>query len=737
MPENSNPNQNVPPPAATPVTPEMEAVSANQPKTAGSSAVKAGMGVKPVKKGAMPPTKIGKEKPEQSKRKFILGCIGGFIILFVIFIILMVLMISRSGASNPVMQAFNLDPGGVRNFLQGVVGFAFGMLSLLFLILLIIGLFKYLGAQKSDAEKRRRNLIMTIVNTVSLVLMVGIWAVLANYIGRIEIAAERVIAEIVVVEPEDLSNLTAPVEITFSALNVAKALEQGGIQIEGMNWDLDGDGSFELPVKDPEVTHLYNQKGIYTIGLQVKVAGEENYREPYTQIISIPNAAFAAEPSTGTAPLTVEFDASIIISKSDAASLDWDFDGDGTYELEGPDNLRPRYIFDQIGIYKVHLRAIDKNNNVENYYRNIEVVVSDQPIVSASIDATPGLKGGIPFQVRFDASRSVATKGKIVKYQWDFGDGSDLQSGKSVSHVFSESGFYSVALTVEDDLGNQASTTLEIEAQSVSSVPEAVISTVPAAPGEQPLTGTLPFKVEFDASDSLDADKDIVDYKWDFDDDGTVDQEGVKATHTYDKTGSFTVRLSVADSEGQESSVTMQVVVGEPGVLAVITATPEEGTAPLTVQFDGSSSSAYQGNIVSYEWDFGDGSPKTITGAIVSHKYNAVGTYEVRLKILTNNNASASASKSIYVREVPLRACFTPSRSSGLAPLTVTFDSKCSTGAVSAYHWQYGDGEETTSKNPTHTFEFPGTYTVILEVADSKNNVSTYQEVVVAEGEVQ
>ncbi|MBU0706161.1 PKD domain-containing protein [Patescibacteria group bacterium] len=727
-------NKNVSPQPVTPVNPEMAAVQANQPAPAATPAPAVKTAARP---GAVPPKKIGKEKIEKSKSRFIMGCMGGFIFLFVVFIILMVLMISRSGASNPVMQAFGLDPGGVRNFLQGVVGFAFGILSLLFLILLIIGLFRFLGAQKSDKEKRSRNLRMMTVSSVMLVLMVGIWVVLANYISRIEIAAEKIIAEIVVEEPKDLNNLTAPVEIKFSAINVAKALEMGGIRISSMNWDLDGDGEYETPVTSPEVTHLYARKGTYTVGLQVKVAGEDTYREPYTQIISIPNAAFGAEPSTGTAPLAVEFDASVIISKSNVASLDWDFDGDGVYELEGPDNLRPRYTFSQIGVYKVHLRAIDKNDNVENYYRNIEVTVTDKPIVSAVIDVTPGLRGPIPLQLRFDASRSVGLKGKIIKYQWDFGDGSDLQSGKSTTHVFNKPDFYSVTLSVEDELGNKATSSVEIEAQAISSVPEAAISSTPAFSAGQPLTGTLPFKVEFDASGSQDADNDIVQYEWDFDGDGIVDQEGKKVSHTFETAGTYTVGLTVEDSEDQKSTASMQVLVQEPGVLAVITATPEEGTAPLTVKFDGSSSSVYQGNIVSYEWDFGDASPKTITGAIVSHKYTSVGSYTAKLKVLTNNNESASTSKIIYVREIPLKACFTPSRMSGLAPLTVAFDSKCSTGTVSGYSWQFGDGVESSSKNPTHTFEFPGSYTVVLEVADSKNNVSTYQEIIVAEGDVQ
>ena len=182
---------------------------------------------------------------------------------------------------------------------------------------------------------------------------------------------------------------------------------------------------------------------------------------------------------------------------------------------------------------------------------------------------------------------------------------------------------------------------------------------------------------------------------------------------------------------------TVAVEVEEPGVRAVIYADPEEGTAPLTVEFDGSESSTFTGNIVSYEWDFGDGSPPTITGATVSHKYNEVGTYTVSLKVVTNENESAEIEKQIFVREIPLRACFTPSRRSGTAPLTVTFDSKCSTGAVSKYSWDFGDGETSESRKPTHTFEYSGTFNVTLEVTDDKNNVNSFSDVIVAEGEVE
>lgn len=737
MPENAEPNQKVTPPASVPapgqqapVSPEMEAVSANRPVAAKPAAL--------AKPAVAAPKKIGKEKLEKSKRQFILGCAGGLLFLFVLFIVLMVLMISRSGASNPVMQAFGLNPAGVRSFLQGVIGFTFGLLSLLFLVLTVISLFRFFGAQKSDKEKRGHNLRLMILDTVLLVVMIFIWVGLANFIGRIEIAAEQVVAEIVVTNPKDITNLVAPVEITFSAMNVAKGLEGQGVKIESMNWDLEGDGSFSTPVTTPEVTHLYTRKGTYNVGLEVKVKGEDKFREPYIKTIDIPNATFAADPSSGVAPLDVQFDASQIVTKTDVSSLDWDFENDGTYDLTGPDNLNPKHTFTQIGTYKVHLRAIGKNNNVDNYYKDIEVTAATQPIVNGVIDATPGLKGTVPFQVRFDASRSTALKGKLASYQWDFGDGSDLQTGMSVSHVYQKAGSYTVVLHLADQLGNKADANADVAVQEVANPPEAVISTTPVPEAKKPLTGTLPFKVDFDASGSTatGTNNNIVQYEWDFNGDGTVDQEGKKLTNTFDKAGTYNVQLTVTDSNGQKGTATLEVDVTEPGVQAVITATPEEGTVPLIVQFDGSSSSAYQGNIVSYEWDFGDGSPKTITSAIVSHKYTAVGSYDVKLKVLTNTNATAATTKQIFVREVPLKACFTPSRSSGMAPLTVAFDTKCSTGAVNSYQWQFGDGAESTSKSPSHTFDNPGNYTVTLEISDSKSNVSDNQQVIAVEGEL-
>lgn len=52
-----------------------------------------------------------------------------------------------------------------------------------------------------------------------------------------------------------------------------------------------------------------------------------------------------------------------------------------------------------------------------------------------------------------DAHSSYDPDGTIVSYSWDFGDGSQLGSGVTTSHVYSDTGTYTVILTVEDNLG--------------------------------------------------------------------------------------------------------------------------------------------------------------------------------------------------------------------------------------------------------------------------------------------
>jgi len=93
-----------------------------------------------------------------------------------------------------------------------------------------------------------------------------------------------------------------------------------------------------------------------------------------------------------------------------------------------------------------------------------------------------------------------------------------------------------------------------------------------------------------------------------------------------------------------QQSITLLVIPagnGNQPPVAVINATPTSGLAPLTVSFNGSSSSDSDGTIASYSWDFGDST--NASGVTTSHTYNAAGSYTARLTVTDNDGAVSTA----------------------------------------------------------------------------------------------
>ncbi|MEJ2600854.1 MAG: PKD domain-containing protein [Anaerolineales bacterium] len=79
--------------------------------------------------------------------------------------------------------------------------------------------------------------------------------------------------------------------------------------------------------------------------------------------------------------------------------------------------------------------------------------------------------------------------------------------------------------------------------------------------------------------------------------------------------------------------------------IAVATADPDSGAAPLTVQFNSDGSSDPDGTITAYAWDFGDGSISN--EANPSHTYVDAGTFIAVLVVTDDNNATGSAAVTI------------------------------------------------------------------------------------------
>jgi PKD repeat protein len=163
--------------------------------------------------------------------------------------------------------------------------------------------------------------------------------------------------------------------------------------------------------------------------------------------------------------------------------------------------------------------------------------------------------------------------------------------------------------------------------------------------------------------------------------------------------------------------------------VAVASASPESGTAPLTVSFTGDSSYDPDGTVVGYEWDFGDGTGSS--EANPAHTYSQAGAYTATLTVTDNDGLTDGDTVTVTADpppNVPPVALASANPTTGNAPLLVQFSGDGSydpDGTVVGYSWDFGDGDGSSAANPDHTYEWPGSYTASLTVTDDRGETDT------------
>jgi gliding motility-associated-like protein len=118
-----------------------------------------------------------------------------------------------------------------------------------------------------------------------------------------------------------------------------------------------------------------------------------------------------------------------------------------------------------------------------------------------------------------------------------------------------------------------------------------------------------------------------------------------------------------------------------------------------------------------YLWNFGDGTTSTINGT-VSHTYTGPGAYTVNLTVTDTSKCTLQASYSLPVVCPPVvKLALQPTDTVGCIPLTIDFGNATMSNGI--YHWDFGDGDTSTQRDPVYTYTHGGHYTVTLTLYDS------------------
>lgn len=159
-----------------------------------------------------------------------------------------------------------------------------------------------------------------------------------------------------------------------------------------------------------------------------------------------PIASFEVSPTTGSAPLLVQLNASSSFDpEGDSLTFAWDF-GDGSSGA----GTSAAHTYPTTGQYVIKLTVTDSQGKQSTMSQTIWVITpTDLP--KASFTASPS-SGGTPLTAAFNAAASTDSNGTIKSYAWTYGDGSTA-SGVSVIHSYTAAGTYTVTLKVTDDEG--------------------------------------------------------------------------------------------------------------------------------------------------------------------------------------------------------------------------------------------------------------------------------------------
>ena len=475
---------------------------------------------------------------------------------------------------------------------------------------------------------------------------------------------------------------------------------------------------------EADMAHVFNDPGVYDVVLTVTDAGGFTDIDVVTISVNDPGnneapvAVIVADPISGIAPLEVTFSGSNSTDDVGIVSYLWDFDDGGATANE----IEAEHTFTAAGEYTVSLTVTD-GGGLENTTTVVITVIDpggNEPPVALA-EATP-LSGDAPLEVTFTGSNSTDDVG-IVSYLWDFMDGGNTATDADPIYTFATPGTYDVSLTVTDGEGLMDTdiVTITVNDPNGNQPPVAVAEATP-------LSGDAPLEVTFTGSNSTD-DVGIVSYLWDFMDGGATSADA-DPVYTFNTPGTYNVELTVADEDGLEDTATITITVTSGGNLpptAVALASPNSGSAPLAVIFNGENSYDDEG-IVSYLWDFMDGSTSTDMNPM--YTFTVDGTYNVQLTVTDTGGLTATATVSIVVGQssnMPPTAVIDADPFSGPSPLDVNFSGRNSVDdfGVTTYNWDFGDGSSSTEVEPTHTYTEVGEYTVILTVTDAGGLVGT------------
>jgi gliding motility-associated-like protein len=486
-----------------------------------------------------------------------------------------------------------------------------------------------------------------------------------------------------------------------SCLNSAVVFNDGSVTdgthaIQQWIWNY-GDGNSDT-LTAPPFQHTYAGAGIYTVSL--KITDSEGCADSITKasllIISKPIANFGTPDTVSCPNKPINFTNQ---STGPGLTYVWYF-GDGTTSTA--DNPVHSYTLD--GNYTIKLVIVDQYGCTDSITKAAYVEIIS-PI--ASFTMSDSLSTCPPLIVQFTNTSTISNT-----INWDFGDGTSAQV-LNPSHFYAYPGIYNVILTVTGPGG-----CVDIKQKKV------VVRGPQGSFTYTPLNGCNPLTVNF-----IGTSIDRISFIWDYNDGSTNSTPDSVVSHTYTNPGVYVPKMILVDAAGCQVPITGPDTIRVSGVSARFGLTATTICNAGFVNFTDSSVS--NDAIVSYTWDFGDGTTSTSQNPI--HYYAVAGQYFPKLVVRTLGGCVDTATNIAPVKIVASPQAGITATPPGCAPLTATFNGGLVVADTSAmsWNWNFGNGNTSTLQNPPpQLYTNPTTYTIQLVATNSSGCKDTVTQTI-------
>ena len=386
-----------------------------------------------------------------------------------------------------------------------------------------------------------------------------------------------------------------------------------------------GDGTTTSQV-NPTKTYLAG--GVFLVTL---INDYGNCVDSITKSVSVttqPPVNFSANDSTSCkAPFTVQF------SGPSASTWLWDFGDGGTSTSQSP-----THIYNSLGTFSVTL-TITLPGGCSNTITKYQYIKISPATVRISNVPTGGC---IPFT--FQPIATIQSVDSVVSYSWNLGGPGGLYTSQSPIHTYTAVGNYNIQLAITTQNG----------CIETVNVPNGVLTGTPPSVNFSFTPNNTCASTPIQFTDlSTTSPGATVKWLWDFGD--SLISTVQNPSHTYVDTGFLNVKLVVSNN-GCKDSLSLPIQVKPPVAKFGYKITDCNNKRFITF-LDSSLTNAIYGPIT-YQWDFGDGSPTSGLQA-PTHTYASLGTYNVTLSV-TNGPCSYQITKPVIL--INESAAFTASK---------------------------------------------------------------------------